>query len=212
MVIPVRGGVAEAAPQSSADRAMDRYADGDDNAFSALYDALAPRLFRFAMRQLHNRAASEDVVQQTLLQIHCARDRFARGAAVMPWAYAIARRLLIDASRHRGREDLGAAEGRDAEEPSSAISPEEALHRKRSEAALERDVAHLPPAWRESFELLKVENLSVAEAAEVLGITRGMVKIRAHRATAALRKAQAHRELDPAERARHPTAKREAPT
>jgi len=37
-------------------------------------------------------------VQQALLQIHCARDQFRPGAAVLPWAYAIARRLVIDAA------------------------------------------------------------------------------------------------------------------
>jgi RNA polymerase sigma-70 factor, ECF subfamily len=187
-------GVGEACPQSLADQAMESYADGDDAAFSALYDELAPRLFRFAARQLQNRAAAEDVVQQTLLQIHCARDRFTRGAAVLPWAYAIARRLVIDVSRRRGREDLRANPLRGAEEPSGAAAPDEALHRKRSEAALRADLLRLPAALRESFDLLKVEGLSVAECAEVLGITRGMVKIRAHRATAALRRAEMRRE------------------
>jgi len=184
----------EARSQSLADQAMERYADGDAAAFSTLYDELAPRLFRFAARQLQNHAAAEDVVQQALLQIHCARDRFTRGAAVLPWAYAIARRLAIDVSRRRDREDLRANPVQDAEEPSGAAAPDEALHRKRSEAALRRDLLHLPPALREAFELLKMEGLSVAEAAEVLGITRGMVKIRAYRATVALRSAELRRE------------------
>jgi len=190
----VRIVVGQAYPRSLADQAMERYADGDVTAFSALYDELAPRLFRFAARQLQSHAAAEDVVQQALLQIHCARDRFTRGAAVLPWAYAIARRLVIDVTRRRGREDLRANPVQDSDEPSGAAAPDEALHRKRSEAALRRDLLHLPPALREAFELLKVEGLSVAEAAEVLGITRGMVKIRAHRATVALRSAEMRRE------------------
>jgi RNA polymerase sigma-70 factor (ECF subfamily) len=189
-----RSGVGEACPKSSADEAMERYADGDFAAYSTLYDELAPRLFRFAARQLQSHAAAEDVVQQALLQIHSARHHFTRGAAVLPWAYAIARRLVIDVSRRRGREDLRANPFQDAEEPSGAAAPDEALHRKRSEAALRRDLLRLPPALREAFELLKVEGLSVAESAEVLGITRGMVKIRAHRATVALRSAELQRE------------------
>ena len=187
-------GVGEAGPRSLADRAMERYADGDAGAFSELYDAVAPRLFRFAARRLQSRAAAEDVVQQTLLQIHLTRDDFRRGAAVLPWAYAIARRLVIDASRRRAREDLRADPGRDAEERSDAAAPDDALHWTRSEAALRADLSRLPPAQREAFELLKVEGLSVAESAEVLGITRGMVKIRAHRATVALRDADRRRE------------------
>ena len=189
----------EASPTSSADEAMERYADGDVAAFATLYDQLAPRLYRFAARQLQSRAAAEDVVQQALLQIHCARGQFTRGAAVLPWAYAIVRRLVIDLTRRRGREDLRADLAEHADKPSGAVAPDEALHRKRSEAALRLDLLHLSPALREAFELLKVDGLSVAETAEVLGITHGMVKIRAHRATVALRSAHLAREQAPAE-------------
>lgn len=178
---------------SRADRAMDRYACGEEAAFAELYDELAPRLHRFALRWTRNRSAAEDAVQQTLLQIHVARHRFVRGGAVVPWAYAIARRLLIDLGRRVAREVLRADDARDPEEVATTPSPEEALHYRRLEAEARRDLASLPSAWRESFELVKFEGLSVAEAAEVLGITPGMVKIRTHRATAALREAVARR-------------------
>jgi RNA polymerase sigma-70 factor (ECF subfamily) len=194
----------EACQTCIADEAMERYADGDVAAFATLYDQLAPRLFRFAVRQLQSRAAAEDVVQQALLQIHCARDQFARGAAVLPWAYAIVRRLVIDLGRRRSREDLRADLAQEAEGPSGAAAPDEVLHRKRSEAALRQDLLRLPPAYREAFELLKIEGLSVAESAEVLGITHGMVKIRAHRATVALRGAHWARERAPSELASDP--------
>jgi RNA polymerase sigma-70 factor (ECF subfamily) len=176
-----------------ADRAMERYACGDDAAFVELYDEVAPRLHRFALRWTRSRSAADDTVQQTLLQIHAARARFVPGAAVIPWAYAIARRLLIDLGRRAGREELRADAVRDPEEPAPALSPEEALHRRRVEAEAQRDLAALPPAWREAFELVKFEGLSVDETAEVLGVTRGMVKIRAHRATVALREAASRR-------------------
>ncbi len=193
----VRGGneAGGALSRTLADDAMDRYADGDASAFSTLYDELAPRLLRFAARRLPSHAAAEDVVQQTFLHIHAARGAFSRGAAVLPWAYAIARRLAIDTFRRHGREDLRADLDADCLEPSSAAAPDEQVHRMRSEAALRGDLERLPPAQREAFELLKVEGLSVAECADVLGVTRGMVKVRAHRATVALRSAQARREL-----------------
>lgn len=89
---------------SLADRAMDRYAGGEEAAFGELYDELAPRLFRFALRWTGDRAAAEDAVQQTFLQLHSARQRFVRGGAVLPWAYAIARRLLIDLGRRQARQ------------------------------------------------------------------------------------------------------------
>lgn len=190
---------------SCADRAMERYACGDDAAFVEIYDEVAPRLHRFALRWTRSRSAAEDTVQQTLLQIHVARQRFVPGAAVVPWAYAIARRLLIDLGRRGVREELRAGDARDPEEPAAGPSPEDALHHKRLEAEAQRDLASLPPAWRESFELVKLEGLSVAETAEVLGITRAMVKIRTHRAAVSLRKATARRLRDGPQRTARPT-------
>jgi RNA polymerase sigma-70 factor (ECF subfamily) len=200
-------GDVEAAGASRADCAMERYACGDDAAFVEVYDALAPRLQRFAYRWTRSRSAAEDTVQQTLLQIHAARHRFVRGGAVVPWAYAIARRLLIDLGR-RWREEVRGGDVRDPEEPAPEPSPEDALHWRREEAEARRDLAALPAAWRESFELVKFEGLSVAETAEVLGITRGMVKIRAHRATVALREGMARRLRVPPARATSPGAAR----
>lgn len=188
--------------RSSADLAMERYADGDDAAFGVLYDALAPRLHRFALRETRSRSSAEDVVQQTLLQIHGARSRFLPGAAVLPWAFAIARRLVIDGRRHaayRRRLEVVRSEADDAagEVASGAISPEDAVDRRQREAGLERDLAGLPAAHREAFCLVKLEGLSVAEAAQVLGTTPGNVKVRIHRAAEALRQADARRQGKP---------------
>jgi RNA polymerase sigma-70 factor (ECF subfamily) len=187
---------AVAVETSRVDRAMERYACGEDDAFAELYDELAPRLYRFALRSTRSRSAAEDTVQQTLLQIHAARQRFVAGSAVIPWAYAIARRLLIDARRRGAREELRADGVHEGDDPTTTVTADEALHWRRVEADAWRDLAALQPAWREAFELVKFEGLSVAEAADALGITRAMVKIRTHRATVALRDAVARRTRD----------------
>src|SRR5438105_9007550 len=99
-----RAAVAE--PRDKLDAAMDRYARGEDAAFVEVYDHLAPRLQAYLMRQTRDAARAEDCMQQTMLQIHRARGRFLPGARVLPWAFAIARRLLIDMHRRTGREVL----------------------------------------------------------------------------------------------------------
>ena len=86
--------------KEAASAAMDRYACGQDAAFSDLYDLLAPRLSAFIGRRTRDRALAEDLVQQTFLQMHTARSHFCSGADVTPWAFAIARRLLIDTIRN----------------------------------------------------------------------------------------------------------------
>src|SRR5688500_12913937 len=88
----------------AADAAMERYARGEDEAFSELYDALAPRIRRYLLRASGDPGRADDLLQQTMLQIHRARGRFIAGAEVLPWAFAIARRLLIDSLRRRRHE------------------------------------------------------------------------------------------------------------
>jgi RNA polymerase sigma-70 factor, ECF subfamily len=175
----------QAAARLAANAAMERYAKGDDAAFSALYDALAPRLHTFFLRQVRDGARAEDLLQQTMLQIHCARGRFLTGADVFPWAFAIARRLAIDGFRRRKHEVIL------DDVPVAATGPgaDELLDASRVAANLEREIARLPETQRVAFELVKRDGLSLREAAQVLGTTVTAMKLRAHRAYVALRAA-----------------------
>ena len=179
-----------------ANAAMERYACGDDRAFSELYDALAPRLRRYLLRASGDPGWADDLLQQTMLQIHRARGRFIVGAEVLPWAFAIARRLLIDSLRRRRNErrtislETGghgaspvevAAVQRGADELVDCGSGSPAPSRPSSRACRK--------SHRVAFELLKNEGLSIREAAQVLGATPTAVKLRAHRAYVALRAA-----------------------
>jgi RNA polymerase sigma-70 factor (ECF subfamily) len=175
------------APRTTADTAMERYAAGDDAAFGLVYDALAPRLYGYLLRQTRDRARAEDLLQQTLLHIHRGRSRFIPGAEVMPWAFAIARRLVVDSVRRGKREVLtptGETEGH-----STAPGADDLVHVSELTARVESTLARLPQSQRVAFELIKHEGLSVAEAAAVLGTTVAAVKLRAHRAYEALRDA-----------------------
>ena len=172
------------------DAAMDRYARGDDRAFEAIYDALAPRLFGYLLRQTRSHSKAEDLVQQTFLQMHRARGQFVAGAAATPWAFAIARRLFIDGLRRGRREVVGADENEDgagALEAGAEGDPEALARAKQLATALARALATLPENHRAACELLKQEGVSLTEAAQVLGTTTTAVKLRAHRAYVALR-------------------------
>jgi RNA polymerase sigma-70 factor (ECF subfamily) len=178
------------AETAALDAAMDRYAAGDDAGFAELYDGLAPRLYGYLLRQTGEHARSEDLVQQTFMKIHRARGTFIAGAAVLPWAFAIARRLLIDSARRRGREVL-APDAEDADRADARLDPDppadELLEAEQLAKRIRAELERLPEAQRTAFQLLKEEGLSVAEAAQVLGTTVSAVKLRAHRAYVALR-------------------------
>jgi RNA polymerase sigma-70 factor (ECF subfamily) len=165
---------------------MERYSRGDDSAFALVYDALAPRLYPFLLRQTRDRGCAEDLLQQTMLHIHRARDRFIPGAEVTPWAFAIARRLVVDGVR-RGRRELLSADGEPSGRASEAPGAEEWVHARELADRVQGALSKLPRSQRVAFELIKQEGLTVAEAAQVLGTTVAAVKLRAHRAYEALR-------------------------
>ena len=179
---------------SPADTAMERYAAGDEGAFAKLYDELAPRLHGFLLRQTRDRARAEDLLQQTFLQIHRARGRFISGAAVTPWAFAIARRLFIDGTRRGKREVLDpSGEGSPTDAAVSPdVSADDLVSAQQLARKLDEELQRLPEAQRTAFELVKQEGLSLAEAAQILGTTVAAVKLRAHRAYEALRAALGH--------------------
>jgi RNA polymerase sigma-70 factor (ECF subfamily) len=173
-------------PLAGCDAAMTRYAAGEEAAFAIVYDELAPRIYGYLVRQVRDSARAEDILQQTFFQIHRARGTFVPGAEVLPWAFAIARRLMIDGFRRGRREVLGDGDGHD-ERPALDPAADDLVQAQELATRIQRELARLPETQRAAFELVKQEGLSLAEAAQVLGTTVAAVKLRAHRAYEALR-------------------------
>jgi RNA polymerase sigma-70 factor (ECF subfamily) len=173
----------------AASAAMDRYACGDDLAFSELYDLLAPRLFSFVSRRVRDPARAEDLVQQTFLQMHSARRHFVPGADVAPWAFAIARRLIIDVARKGGREFLDDDADGEYEPRCPRAGSDRIVARRELGRLIEKVLSAVPGSQRAAFKLVRYDGLTPAEAAQVLGTTVMAVRLRVHRADEALRAA-----------------------
>jgi RNA polymerase sigma-70 factor (ECF subfamily) len=178
------------------EEAMERYARGEDGALARVYDLAATPLFAFLVRLTRSRSLAEDLAHDTFLRVHGARGTYHAGARVMPWMFAIARRLFLDDVRRHRRDgpslDAGVKEDEPRSDPGFAspepLADELAAAEELSEQ-IEGILAKMPETQSTAFRLLKQEELSVAEAAAVLGTTEMTVKLRAHRAYEALRKA-----------------------
>ena len=181
--------------ESPLDRAMARFAGGEDAALAEVYDLGATPVFTFLLRLSHDRPLAEDLTQETFLRIHRARGLYRLGASVLPWAYTIARRLFLDSVRAR-RPEVGQSAIIDGDSATDLAhtaqvgqmpSAEEMLADAELAQAVDDALAKIPEAQASAFRLLKGEGLSVAEAAAVMGTSKGAVKLRAHRAYQALR-------------------------
>jgi RNA polymerase sigma-70 factor, ECF subfamily len=166
------------------DRAMMQHIAGAARAFDELYRRLAPVIRACLVSYTRDDAAAEDLLQQTFLQVHLSRGRFAAGAPIRPWALAIARRLAIDALRRKQSEERCLHQ---CAPPRPVCQADEVLEAFQLGRALAVRFGALPQTQRVAFELMRGEGLSAAEAALRLGLTPNAVKVRAHRAHHSLR-------------------------
>jgi RNA polymerase sigma-70 factor (ECF subfamily) len=83
------------------DRWMERYQQADPEAPAALVGALSPALLRFFKSQVATREQANDLLQEAWLRIHRVRHTYRPGEPVLPWIYAIARRVRVDGYRRK---------------------------------------------------------------------------------------------------------------
>jgi RNA polymerase sigma-70 factor (ECF subfamily) len=160
---------------------MARYQQADPEAPAVLVSALSPALLRFFRSQVASRERADDLLQDTWLRIHRVRHTYRPGEPVLPWIYAIARRVRIDGYRKTRRTAM--------HETTMEVLPERAGEGERKDTlpAFETLVAGLPEAQREVITMLKMGGLSLEEVARATSSTVGAVKQKAHRAYERLR-------------------------
>lgn len=176
------------------DEAMTRYAQGQDAAFSEVYDLAAPAIFGFLLRLCRDPSQAEDLTHDVFMKIHLARGMYRLHSDVMPWAYTIARNLFLDSVRSRKRRPISLEARQEERQSDPGIAAtdagaDEVVEARQLVQKIERVLNDLPESQATAFRLLKQEGLSIVEAAAVLGVTEVAVKLRAHRAYEALRAA-----------------------
>jgi len=162
---------------------MRRYQDGDLDAFRKLYDVLADPISRYLRGFVRDPGTVEDLVQDTFLQIHRSRHTYQPPRPVRPWVYAIARHtalMYLRSRRRRAAEVLAFDELPDIPE----VARPDGVERRDT---LARAARGLPATTREILVLHHVLGFSFAEIGQVLGMTEGAAKVRAHRALRLLR-------------------------
>ena len=163
------------------DRLMERYQQADPEAPHVLVVVLSPALLRFFRSQVDSRQQADDLLQETWMRIHRVRHTYRPGEPVLPWVYAIARRVRIDGYRRTQRIAM--------HEIAMEVLPEGPVEVEHRDALPTFDelVAALPDSQREVVTMLKVGGLSLEEVARATSSTVGAVKQMAHRAYRRLR-------------------------
>jgi RNA polymerase sigma-70 factor (ECF subfamily) len=160
-----------------------RSSAGDEALVRHLYAEHGRALLAYATRLTNDRAAAEDVVQETLVRAWKHADALGTGSgSVRGWLFTTARNLVIDRARAKAARPTEVAE-------SPATPPIQRDHADAVVASVTvlEALDELPPHHREVLVEIYLNGRSVTEAAEALGIPAGTVKSRSHHAMRALR-------------------------
>ena len=176
-------------------RLMLAYRRGDESALAELYRRWSGPLLRYLERIVDERATAEELLQESFLRVHRARERYAPEARFSTWLFHIGRNLALNeldrARRRRPHLSTDAPVSSEDSRPaltlvSSAPSAESVVEARRERGLVEQALAELPERQRSALWLSAVEGRSYAEIAELLDTSNASVKALVHRARSAL--------------------------
>lgn len=154
-------------------------AGGDRASFSALVERHYGFIFRLAFRLTGHRADAEDVAQEVCARLGGAIRSYRGGSAFTTWLYAIVLNAVRDLSRRSAREAARA----EAWGVHALVAGEAAPEEPDDPAeALWEAVRGLPPKQREAVTLVYGEEMSHAEAADLMGCSEATVSWHIHEA------------------------------
>jgi RNA polymerase sigma-70 factor (ECF subfamily) len=183
-----RGG-AEKARERDWSRLMAAAQDGDRAAYRALLEAVTPYVRALASRCFRDTGDIEDAVQDVLLTIHAVRHAYDPARPFGPWLVAIANRRIIDRLRRQTRSRFREIEFTAAHETFAGDATNiEQDGGTADAAALHAAIAALPPEQQQAVRLLKLQEMSLHEAAQTSGKSISALKVAVHRAIKSLRK------------------------
>lgn len=152
---------------------MLRLRDGDDSALDALVQRWQGPLLNFFYRSLQSREQAEDLTQVVFVRVYRSAPRYQPIARFSTFLFQIARRLLINEIRQKERKPL---DSWDPEALHSLESTTDDRSMREIEEAFELALAKLPENQRTAILLLKQQELSYQEIAEVMDAHESAVK------------------------------------
>jgi RNA polymerase sigma-70 factor (ECF subfamily) len=161
--------------------------DGDREAYRKLLEGMTPYLRSLARRCFKQSADVEDAVQDVLLTVHMIRHAYDPARPFGPWLTAIANQRIVDRlrrdTRRRAREVVLSADHETFADPATN------LHQHAPDgAALGRAIERLPPEQRQTITMLKLNEMTLKEAAAASGRSIPSLKVATHRAIRSLRR------------------------
>ncbi len=163
-----------------------RAQNGDRAAYLRLLEAMTPYFRTLAARRHRDPNDVEDAVQDVLLTVHAIRHSYDPTRPFGPWLVAIANRRLIDRLRRQSR--IKTRETTLTTEHETFSTPQANVEERVDRRELAEAIDNLPSIQRQAIRLLKLNEMSLKEAATASGMSVTSLKVATYRAMKSLRK------------------------
>ncbi len=160
---------------------------GEIQGLEKLYAIYAERVFRTCLRVLGDREAAEDQTHEVFLRVFAQIGRFDGRSRFSTWLYRLTMNHTLNRLRKRKRRWSRLQEAVEPVESPECERPDRRVRRREARDQVQALLASLSPDHRAIVVLREIEGLDYAEIAAVLGIARGTVMSRLHRARRVLR-------------------------
>ncbi|KHF31824.1 ECF RNA polymerase sigma factor SigW [Paenibacillus sp. P1XP2] len=161
---------------------------GDQRAFAEIVELYKDKIYHLAYRMLSNRHEAEDIVQETFLRVYRNLDRYDQNQKFSTWIYRIATNLCIDRLRKKKPTysldaEMNDQEGMDGYSmiPSDNRTPESEALLSETQQIIYQAIDSLPAKYKSVMILRYLQDLSLQEISDVLGMPVTTIKTRVHR-------------------------------
>jgi RNA polymerase sigma-70 factor (ECF subfamily) len=161
---------------------------GDAPSYRRLLLEVTPYLRAIARRYHRDMRDVEDSVQDVLLTLHTVRHTYDPGRPFKPWLVTIARRRIADRLRTQWRTCARESQINESLYETFADERANPSEEPPEERVLRAAIEQLPSAQRQAVTLLKMEEMSLQEAAQASGQSVSSLKVATHRAIKSLRR------------------------
>jgi RNA polymerase sigma-70 factor (ECF subfamily) len=149
--------------------------------FTDIIDRYFSDIYRICYVRLGNREESEDVVQEIFIRIYRSFNTFKPGRQIWPWIYTITINYLkTHYARLQRLDNLQERITQNYQQHQE--DPAELMVQREMREEMWRAVQSLPPKLKNVVKLHYIDNMSILDISEKLGLSRENVKIRLHRA------------------------------
>lgn len=164
---------------------------GDPDAFAHIVKTYSGRVFAQLLRMVRNREEAEDLTQETFVRAYRQLGRYDESHPFRNWLYTIAANVGLNAIRTQTRRNRliqseGVAAADRAEQSQSPKPLREAIQSEQHDR-LGQAFESLTETSAVLVHLVYREEMTVREAADIVGMTEGAAKVALHRARKALR-------------------------